>query len=307
MSLLTSDELSAPEQRAEILAATLDSLNVGVFVWRLEQDDVPASLHLLVANRAACSFLGVTREQVLGRSIHQGFPGSEAAPLPAIFTALAMQGGARDLGVMPYSDDIVKDAMVKIHAEAIGPRLVCVRFTNVSEQLRLEALQQTNEELVQRLSVQAQETRREAERSRSLVAELEQQLEIVARQSAQIVTLSSPILDIGEHVLAVPLIGEFDGARAAELTPTLLTAVVERRIRAVILDVTGISDLDPAGAGQLARLIGALRLLGAEGIVTGISPRLAQTLGALGSDAGLLRTYRSLSDGLRACSARRSA
>ena len=307
MSLLTSDELSAPEQRAEILAATLDSLNVGVFVWRLEQDDVPASLRLLVANRAACSFLGVTREQVLGRSIHNGFPGSETAPLPAIFTALAMQGGARDLGVMPYSDDIVKDAMVKIHAEAIGPRLVCVRFTNVSEQLRLEALQQTNEELVQRLSAQAEETRREAERSRSLVTELEQQLEIVARQSAQIVTLSSPILDIGEHVLAVPLIGEFDGARAAELTPTLLTAVVERRIRAVILDVTGISDLDPAGAGQLARLIGALRLLGAEGIVTGISPRLAQTLGALGSDAGLLRTYRSLSDGLRACSARRSA
>ena len=111
------------------------------------------------------------------------------------------------------------------------------------------------------------------------------------------------VLDTSETIQGL---GDFDGARAAELTPTLLTAVVERRIRAVILDVTGISDLDPAGAGQLARLIGALRLLGAEGIVTGISPRLAQTLGALGNDAGLLRTYRSLSDGLRASSARPS-
>jgi anti-anti-sigma regulatory factor len=301
MTSILSADLSVPEAGFAVLARVVEELRVGVCVWRLERDGVPASLRLVVANPAACRFLGVTREQVLGRTIHDGFPGSEAMPLPGIFTSLAMDGGERDLGVVPYSDDIVGHGMFAIHAAALAPRLVCVQFTNVTEEKRLEGLQRTNEELVQRLGAQAEETRREAERSRALVGELEQKLAIIATQSAQIHALSSPILDLWEGVLAVPVIGEFDGERAAELTSDLLAAVAGRRARAVILDVTGISALDRESAGHLGRLVVALRLLGAEGIVTGIRPQLAQTLAALGSDATVLRTYRSLSDGLRAC------
>lgn len=279
----------------------VEDLHVGVFVWRLEQDDTPASLRLIVANPAACRFLGVTREQVLGRRIHEGFPGSEAAPLPPIFTELAMRGGSRDLGAVPYSDDIVSQGMFAIRAAAIAPRHVCVEFTNVTEQKRLEGLKEANEELVRRVSEQAEETRREAERSRALVAELEQKLDIIAQQNAQIYALSAPILDVLEGVLAVPIIGDFSSARASDLTASLLDAVVARRARAVILDVTGISLLDRESAGHLGRLIAAVRLLGAEGIVTGIRPQLAQALAELGQDAIRLRTFRSLSDGLRAC------
>lgn len=283
------------------MSQVLDSLHIGVCVWRLERDDTPASLRLVIANSAAYGFLGVTREQVLGRPIHDGFPGSEAAPLPGIFTELAMQGGARDLGAVPYTDDIVKHGMFAIQAAEIGPRLVCVQFTNVTEQKRLEALQQNNDELVQHLSLQAEQTRNEAERSRSLVVQLEQKLDIIAAQGAQIRALSSPILDLWEDVLAVPIIGEFDSVRVAELTEALLAAVAARRARAVILDVTGISQLDQAGANNLGRLVAAVRLLGADGVITGIRPQLAQMLTALGHDASQLRTYRSLSDGLRAC------
>lgn len=301
MTSLMSADLSAPETGFAVLARVLEDLRVGVCVWRLEHEGVPASLRLVIANPAACRFLGVSREQVLGRTIHEGFPGSEAMPLPGIFTALAMDGGQRDLGVVPYSDDVVEHGMFAILAAAIAPRLVCVQFTNVTEEKRLEGLQRAHEELVERLGAQAEETRLEAERSRALVGELEQQLGIIAAQSAQIHALSSPILDLWEGVLAVPVIGEFDGERAAELTSALLSAVAGRRARAVILDVTGISALDRESAGHLGRLVVALRLLGAEGIVTGLRPQLAQTFAALGADATALRTYRSLSDALRAC------
>lgn len=303
--MVTSPELSSPEAGFVAMSQVLEALHIGVCVWLLESDDTPSSLRLVLANPSAYRFLGVTREQVLGRRIHEGFPGSEAAPLPAIFTELAMRGGTRDLGAVPYADDIVKQGMFAIHASAIGPRLVCVQFTNVSEQMRLEALQQANEALVQRLSMNAEQTRNEAARSHDLVAELEQKLGIIARQSAQIHALSSPILDLWEDVLAVPIIGEFDKTRVEELTSALLEAVVARRARAVILDVTGISQLDQEGAGHLGRLVAAVRLLGAEGVVTGIRPQLAQMLTALGHDASQLRTFRSLSDGLRACIERR--
>lgn len=289
------------------MSQVLEGLHIGVCVWRLERDDTPASLRLVIANPAAYRFLGVTREQVLGRPIHEGFPGSEAAPLPAIFTELAMRGGARDLGAVPYADDIVEHGMFAIQAAEIGPRLVCVQFTNVTEQKRLEGLQQANDELVRRLSLQAEQTREEAERSNSLVVQLEQKLDIIAAQSAQIHALSSPILDLWEDVLAVPIIGEFDGDRVAELTEALLAAVVARRAKVVILDVTGISQLDQAGASHLGRLVAAVRLLGAEGVITGIRPQLAQMLTTLGHDASQLRTYRSLSDGLRAFVDRRPA
>jgi anti-anti-sigma regulatory factor len=307
MVVVTSPELSSPEAGFVAMSQVLEALQVGVCVWKLEVDDTPASLRLVVANPSACRFLGVTSEQVLGRTIHEGFPGSEAAPLPGIFTRLAMQGGDLDLGAVPYSDDIIKNGMFAIQASAIAPRLVCVQFTNVTEQKRLEALQEANEELVRRLSLQADETRNEAARSHGLVAELEQKLAIIARQSAQIHALSSPILDLWEDVLAVPIIGEFDRGRVEELTSALLEAVVARRARAVILDVTGISQLDQEGAGHLGRLVAAVRLLGADGVITGIRPQLAQLLTALGSDASQLRTFRSLSDGLRACVERRPA
>jgi anti-anti-sigma regulatory factor/PAS domain-containing protein len=301
--LSTTDHgFSSTEEGLATYRRIVEDLHIGVCVWRLEQDDIPASLRLMVANVAACRFLGVTREQVLGRSIHEGFPGSEAAPLPAIFTELAMRGGSRDLGVVPYVDDIVSQGMFAIHAAAIAPRIVCVQFMNVTEQKRLEALKEVNEELVRRLSAQAEETRREAERSLAqVIGELEQKLDIIAQQNTRIHALSAPILDVWEGVLAVPIIGEFNSARASDLTASLLDAVVVRRARAVILDVTGISALDQESAGHLGRLITAVRLLGAEGAVTGIRPQLAQTLTELGQDAIHLRTFRSLSDGLRAC------
>ncbi len=119
-------------------SGVLESLHVGICVWRLEQDDIPASLRLVIANTSACRFLSVESDRVLGQLIHDGFPGSELTPLPTIFTELAMLGGSRNLGEVPYTDATIKEGMFSIVADAIAPRLVCVQFTNITEQRRAQ-------------------------------------------------------------------------------------------------------------------------------------------------------------------------
>jgi anti-anti-sigma regulatory factor len=279
----------------------LDSLHTGVCVWRLEEDDTPATLRLVLINPVGARFLRVEISQVLGLRIHEAFPGSETQPLPAIFTSIAMQGGARELGIVPYSDEVLKDNLFAIRAERIAHRTVCVQFENVTEQKRLEALQVENDALLARDRAQAQAMSEEADRNRRLVIELEQQLEIIATQGEQIQALSAPILDIWDGVVAVPIIGELTGARAELLSESLLEFVSSRSARAVILDVTGISGLNAETAEYLGRIVAGVRLLGAEGVVTGIRPQLAQTLASLGQDSAEFRTYRTLSDGLRVC------
>lgn len=280
-------------------ARALEGLKVGVCVWRLERAGDPASLRLVLVNAAACRFLGVAREAVLGRPIVEGFPGSLATPLPGVFTELATRGGERHLGEVPYTDEVVAHGVFSIVAGALAPGLVLVEFTNVSEQHRLQTLHDTNAELVHALEAQTESASREAERSRALVAELDAKLALIAEQSAQLHALTVPILDLWPGVLAVPIIGEFHGERAAALAGDLLHAVTSRRARRVILDVTAIATLDPASVDHLQRLVAALRLVGAEGVVTGIGPQLAQALVAHGHGVAL-RTFRSLSEGLRA-------
>ncbi|WP_434420195.1 STAS domain-containing protein [Nannocystis pusilla] len=281
-------------------ARTLEGLKVGVCVWRLERADDPASLRLVIANAAACRFLGVAREAVLGRPIVEGFPGCLATPLPSVFTEIATRGGERHLGDVPYNDDIVAHGVFSIVAGALAPGLVLVEFTNVSEQHRLQTLHETNAELVHALEAQTEAASREAERSRALVAELDAKLALIAEQSAQLHARAAPILNVWPGVLAVPIIGEFHSERAAALASDLLHAVTTRRARAVILDVTAVATLDPASVEPLQRLVAALRLVGADGIITGIRPQLAQALVAHAYGVAV-RTFRSLSEGLRAC------
>ena len=100
-------------------------------------------------------------------------------------------------------------------------------------------------------------------------------------------------------MLVVPLIGRLDQARAAELLEVLLTGVAERRARAVLLDVTGMPDLDEPAAAALVQVARAVRLLGARVVVTGIRPQVAAALVSLGIDTHGLTTLGSLQSGLR--------
>lgn len=118
------------------------------------------------------------------------------------------------------------------------------------------------------------------------------------RQAQQIRALSVPILDVGHSVLAVPLIGALDEDRSHALAARLLPEVTERRASSVILDLTGVDTLDAVGAEALMRVARALQLLGAQPILTGIQPALAELLVQRGVDLGGILTLRSLHEGL---------
>ena len=111
--------------------------------------------------------------------------------------------------------------------------------------------------------------------------------------------LSTPVVQIWDRVLALPLIGILDSPRAQRVMEVLLARVVETQSEMVILDVTGINSMDTEVTNNLVRTIQSTSLLGARCVVTGIKPDVAQSMSQLGLDIGKLVTKRDLQDGLR--------
>ena len=137
--------------------------------------------------------------------------------------------------------------------------------------------------------------------------ELQQKLDVIEQQQRLIRGLTTPIIEVWDSVLTVPMIGLVDPARATELMEDLLQAVTRTRARFAVLDLTALDSLDTASAAGLVNLVHALRLLGAEGIVTGIHPQVAQTLVALGVDLTAIPVHADLRSALRYCIARLAA
>ena len=137
--------------------------------------------------------------------------------------------------------------------------------------------------------------------------ELEARLELIERQQEVIRNLETPIIQVWDRVVTLPMVGIVDSRRAARVMDDLLAAVVRTQASFAILDLTGVDTVDTATAGHLFGLIRAIRLLGAEGIITGIRPTVAQTMVTLGLDLTHLSTCANLREGLKLCIRRMSA
>ncbi|WP_437602536.1 STAS domain-containing protein [Sorangium sp. So ce590] len=131
--------------------------------------------------------------------------------------------------------------------------------------------------------------------------ELRGKLQLIERQQQVIRALSTPILQVWDRVLTLPLVGMFDTTRAADVMEGVLREVVRTQARYAILDLTGIEAMDTETANHLLKLSSAIRLLGAEGIITGIHPAIAQTLVGLGVDLSSIETRSTLRQGLEHC------
>lgn len=137
--------------------------------------------------------------------------------------------------------------------------------------------------------------------SRRAEQELRERLSLIERQQQVIRQLSMPILQVWKGVLALPMIGVVDSVRTAEVMDSLLQAVVRTQARFALLDLTGVDAVDTKTASYLVELVRAIRLLGAEGIITGIRPSVAQTVVSLGLDLAEITTLSDLQAGLRHC------
>nr|QDA77054.1 PAS/PAC sensor protein [Jahnella sp. MSr9139] len=124
------------------------------------------------------------------------------------------------------------------------------------------------------------------------------QAQVIEAQQSVIRELSTPLLPLADHVVAMPLIGVIDSGRAAAALETLLSGVVTHQASTVVLDVTGVSVVDSQVADAILRAARAVRLLGAEVVLTGIQPHVAQTLVTLGIEVTDMVTLRALKDGI---------
>jgi rsbT co-antagonist protein RsbR len=131
--------------------------------------------------------------------------------------------------------------------------------------------------------------------------DLRSKIEMIQLQQRTISDLAVPVIEVWDRVLALPMVGVLDTTRAAEMMNDLLMRITQTRARFAVLDLTGVDTLDTATASHLIRLIQAIRLLGAEGIITGIQPAVAQTIIALGVDLNTVTTLARLRDGLQHC------
>jgi rsbT co-antagonist protein RsbR len=158
---------------------------------------------------------------------------------------------------------------------------------------RRETLQRL-EEAAQEVERRAAEAFRQAEAKAALVEELDQKLGIIETQHQEILELSAPLLDVGERVLAVPIVGALTANRTIEIMTRLLNAIVERQVERVVVDLTGLETIEMDTADQLMGIIRAIRLLGSEAVITGIRPAVAQTIVELGIDLSAFNTKRTL-------------
>ena len=118
--------------------------------------------------------------------------------------------------------------------------------------------------------------------------------QIIERQRQEMLELSTPVVELWDRVLTLPLIGTLDSARAQEVMENLLQTILERQAEVVVMDITGVGTVDTQVAQHLLRAAAAVRLMGAECIISGISPMIAQTMVQLGIDVGTVSTRSSI-------------
>ena len=127
-------------------------------------------------------------------------------------------------------------------------------------------------------------------------AELQEQL--IQMQAAALAELSTPLIPLNDKVMIMPLIGAIDSQRAQQIVTVMLEGVARHQAQFVIIDITGVSVVDTAVANVLIQAARSVGLLGAQAILTGIRPEIAQTLVGLGVDLGSIITQSSMQSGV---------
>ena len=122
---------------------------------------------------------------------------------------------------------------------------------------------------------------------------------IIERQRQEMLELSTPVVKIWEGVVALPLIGTLDSERTQVVMETLLERIVETGASVAIIDITGVPTVDTLVAQHLLRTVAATQLMGAECIISGIRPQIAQTIVQLGIDLSGVTTLATLADAIR--------
>ena len=130
------------------------------------------------------------------------------------------------------------------------------------------------------------------------VSFVEQRERVIRKQQDALLELSTPVLQVRERLLILPIIGVLDQDRARQLTEQLLAGIRTHRAKVVVIDTTGVPDVDESVANHLVQTVDASRLMGASVIITGLSSKIAQTLVIIGVDLSKMHTIGDLQGGI---------
>jgi len=297
-----ADQLSQSEaalrRQSAILHWMLDNMTDGLVV--LDE----SGTHLL-SNKAA--------ERVIG-DIPMGIPREEGAQPDADGKILLADGQTPcpmegEPLLQALRGEEVRDVELLINRPSEGIRMfVSVNATPLRDETGIRGAIGVFRDITER---KRHEDEMEAQRRELLDAEraknealerLQQsQAELIRKQQLALQELSTPVLDVWEDVLALPIIGIVDSSRSAQIMERLLSEIVAKQSRWVIIDVTGVEIIDTQTASHFLRVAKAVELLGARCVLTGLRPAVAQTLVQLNVDLREVRTLRNLKHGLRFC------
>lgn len=130
------------------------------------------------------------------------------------------------------------------------------------------------------------------------VSFVEERERVIRQQQDALLELSTPVLQVRERLLILPIIGIMDARRAQQLTEQLLHGIRAHRAKLVVIDITGVPEVDEAVANSLVNTVTASRLMGADVIITGLSSEIAQTLVTIGVDLSKMHTVGDLQGGI---------
>jgi anti-anti-sigma regulatory factor len=270
----------------EQLTRLMEDSPLGVYIMRPDDIEDDRSMRLLYGNKSSEAHTGVPPSQLMGRRSEECFPSLRERGFIDMFFRVLRTGEPENYEDMYYADNQLAAAFAGCFL-ALPGGLLATWFENVTKRKQVEAE-------AARAAVLADAAR-----------ELEDRLAVIERQRNLIEELSTPILHVWDDVIAVPLVGALDPRRVAHVTDTVLTEIAARRVRFALLDVTGIHQIDVETARHLLQIAGAVRLLGARALVTGIQPAVAQAFVSHGLDLGAIEAYQTLRDALRECLSRR--
>jgi rsbT co-antagonist protein RsbR len=119
---------------------------------------------------------------------------------------------------------------------------------------------------------------------------------VIARQQEELLELSTPVVELWDNIVALPLIGTLDSARTQVVMESLLQKIVENEAMIAIIDITGVPTVDTLVAQHLLKTVAAARLMGADCIISGMRPQIAQTIVHLGVNLSDVLTKATLAD-----------
>jgi len=257
------------EQRVQLIETIVHDMPVGVSIWHQDDPDDPCSFRLISANPANQQFMGFDPVVERGNRFIDIFPGVPRERLVA-FEQIIRDGQVRDLGERVARDQRIGGQVLKTIAIPLSDRNICFIGENVTERHR------------------AEEMRRQ----------VHEQEEMIRAQQAVLAELSTPLIPFSDQIVVMPLIGAIDSQRAQQVMETLLSGIASSRAAVAILDITGVAVVDTRVADALIRAAQAVKLLGAQLVLTGIRPEVAQTLVGLGADLTGIITRGSLQSGV---------